>query len=111
MEAFDYQQLELPEIRAFPSHTARKLQELKPIGTVFSSSLLKFIVMKNFLMMLYGLMLSAAAIAQNGGAKIDVNVNKDAPGNIPWLWIIGGVVLVVLLVSLLGRSEKVVVKD
>lgn len=69
--------------------------------------------MKNLLAILYCAFTSAAVMAQSGsgGAQVDVNVTKDG-GNIPWLWIIGGVLVVVLLVALLGRSgDKVVVKE
>lgn len=43
-----------------------------------------------------------------GSGKTDVNVdiNKGASGGgFPWLWVIGAVVFIVLLVALLGGSR------
>lgn len=61
------------------------------------------------------------AMAQNGdGADLNVHVTKDSgPGGFPWLWVIGAIVLIVLLVALLGGrggtdrviEKKTVIRD
>lgn len=53
-------------------------------------------------------LLSIVSFAQEKGAEIDVNINKDHGGSnwyaSPWVWIIGGAVFVLLLVALLRGS-------
>ena len=60
---------------------------------------------------------SVMAMAQNGGGGADINVDVtksgDAGSSIPWLWIIGGIVFIVLLIALLGGrggTDRVVEK-
>jgi Ca2+-binding RTX toxin-like protein len=59
---------------------------------------------------------SAMAIAQEGAGttNVDVNLKTDsAAGGFPWLWVVGGIVFVLLLVALLsgGRgSDRIVEK-
>lgn len=60
-------------------------------------------------------MLSVTAFAQNGGgADVSVDVTKtSSETSIPWTWIVGGViVLIVILALLLGRggSDRVIEK-
>lgn len=53
--------------------------------------------------------ISIACLAQEGGAEIDVNVNKDG-GNWysqPWVWIVGVAVFILLLVALLRGNRRV----
>ena len=59
--------------------------------------------------------LNAAAFAQNGGGSdVSVDVTKTtSESSIPWTWIVGGViVLIVILALLLGRggSDRIVEK-
>lgn len=64
---------------------------------------------------------SFMTMAQNGGgADINVDINKsgDSAGGFPWLWVIGAIVFIVLLVALLsGRGtdrvieKKTVIRD
>lgn len=71
--------------------------------------------------MLMCALLNVVVFAQNGGggADLDVKVTENSGGgNIPWTWIIGGIVLLVLLIALLsgrGRDrvveKRTVVKD
>ncbi len=59
--------------------------------------------MKRILFMLLFAFTSAVVFAQNGGggADLDVNITKSGGGsNIPWLWIVGGIVLLILIVAL-----------
>jgi hypothetical protein len=54
-------------------------------------------------------MLSLAVWAQEGGADVDVDVNKggEAAGTgIPWMWIIGAIVLILLIVALSGGGRR-----
>lgn len=78
--------------------------------------------MKRILMMAVAALFSFAVFAQDGGAtNVDVNLGSDGGGaGFPWLWVIGGLVFVILLVALLsGRSggtdrvveKRTVVKD
>lgn len=55
-----------------------------------------------------GLLFSVALFAQEGGADIDVDINKDSGGTWyaqPWVWIIGGAVFILLLVALLRGNR------
>lgn len=78
--------------------------------------------MKRIYFLLLTAFASLAAFAQDGGStKVDVNLGGESgASNIPWLWIIGGLVFVILLVALLnnrggGRDriveKKTVIKD
>lgn len=45
--------------------------------------------------------ISALTFAQEGGAKIDVNVTKDSAWyTSPWVWVVGAAVFILLLVAL-----------
>ena len=72
--------------------------------------------MKRIYFLLLFALYSVMAIAQegSGGADLNVNVTKTTEGgsSIPWLWIIGGIVVLVLLVALLrgGGTDRVVEK-
>lgn len=56
---------------------------------------------------------SAMALAQEGGTtKVDVNLKTDGgAAGFPWLWVVGGIVFILLLVALLsgGRGRDTVV--
>lgn len=57
----------------------------------------------------------AMAIAQEGGTtNVDVNLKTDGgAAGFPWLWVVGGIVFVLLLVALLsgGRgSDRIIEK-
>jgi hypothetical protein len=53
---------------------------------------------------------SVLAFAQdNGGAKLDVNVNTDGGGawySSPWVWVVGAAVFILLLVALTRGGRK-----
>jgi hypothetical protein len=73
--------------------------------------------MKQFILLLMFAFTSAVVFAQNGGngGSLDVNITKnDGGGSFPWLWVIGGLVFVVLLVALLsggrGGRDRIVEK-
>lgn len=65
------------------------------------------------------MIVSLMGFAQESTTKVDVNLDKGA-SSFPWLWVVGGLVFVVLLVALLsgnrgGRDtvieRKTVVRD
>lgn len=54
--------------------------------------------------------LSIVVLAQEKGADIDVDINKDSGGNWyaqPWVWIVGVAVFILLLVALLRGNKRV----
>jgi hypothetical protein len=59
---------------------------------------------------------SAMAMAQDGGTtNVDVNLKSDTgAGGFPWVWVIGGIVFLILLVALLnsgrGGTDRVIEK-
>ena len=59
---------------------------------------------------------SAMAIAQEGGTtNVDVNLKSDTgAAGFPWVWVIGGIVFLILLVALLnsgrGGTDRVIEK-
>lgn len=78
--------------------------------------------MKRMYFLLLSAFMSVMAIAQNsdGGADLNVNVTKSSDaGGFPWLWVIGAIVVIVLLIALLGGrggtdrviEKKTVVRD
>ena len=65
--------------------------------------------MKKIYLALWMAMFNLAAWAQEGGADVDVDVNKGgeaATGGIPWMWIIGAIVLILLIVALSGGGRR-----
>lgn len=69
--------------------------------------------MKRIYFLLLAAFCSVMAFAQEATTtNVDVNLKGDGGGGFPWLWVVGGLVFVVLLVSLLsGRgSDRVVHK-
>lgn len=70
--------------------------------------------MKKINLALTMLFLNVMAFAQEKvGADINVDVNKgaEATGGMPWMWIVGALVLIVLLFALLGGrggSDRIV---
>ncbi len=71
--------------------------------------------MKRIYLLLVCAFTSILAMAQNGGgADINVDINKasDSAGGFPWLWVVGALVFIVLLVALLGGrgTDRVVEK-
>jgi uncharacterized protein YdeI (BOF family) len=65
--------------------------------------------MKKVSLLALSALMSVIAFAQNeGGAKIDVNVNKNN-GNwyaSPWIWIVGAAVFILLLVALTRGRDR-----
>jgi hypothetical protein len=54
-------------------------------------------------------LMSVMAWAQEGGAKVDINVNKNNDNwyASPWVWIVGAAVFILLLVALTrGRGDR-----
>ena len=72
--------------------------------------------MKRFYFLLLSAFFSVMAMAQSGdGAdiKVDVTETDSTAGGFPWLWVIGAIVIIVLLVALLGGrggTDRVVEK-
>lgn len=59
--------------------------------------------MKKIYSALFAAFLSVLAFAQDGGgAKIDVDINKDSAAwyASPWVWVVGAAVFILLLVAL-----------
>ncbi|HEU4904181.1 MAG TPA: hypothetical protein VFT06_15350 [Flavisolibacter sp.] len=72
--------------------------------------------MKRIYFLLLSAFMSVMAFAQNGGADVNVDITKsgsNSASGFPWLWVIGGIVFIVLLVALLGNrggTDRVVEK-
>ena len=72
--------------------------------------------MKRISFLLMSAFVSVMAMAQNsGGADVNVDITKSSSsgGGFPWLWVIGGIVFILLLVALLGGrggTDRVVEK-
>ena len=71
--------------------------------------------MKRFYFLLICAFVSAMAMAQSGGTDVNVDINPSGgnSGGFPWLWIIGAIVFIVLLVALLGgrgRTDRIIEK-
>lgn len=60
--------------------------------------------MKSFYFLVLAAFVSVVTRAQSGGADVNVDIGSGGSnaGGFPWLWIIGGIVFVILLVALLG---------
>jgi hypothetical protein len=64
--------------------------------------------LKRLFIMISAFFITIVSVAQEGGADIDVDINKDSGGawyGQPWVWIVGGAVFILLLVALL-RGNK-----
>lgn len=63
--------------------------------------------MKRFYLALVAAMFSVMAFAQEGAADINVDVEKSGgAASFPWLWIVGGIVFIILLIALLGGGSR-----
>lgn len=65
--------------------------------------------MKKIYLALWMALLNVAAWAQEGGADVNVDINKGgeaATGGVPWMWIIGAIVLILLIVALSSGSRR-----
>jgi hypothetical protein len=65
--------------------------------------------MKKIYFALMTLVFSVMLWAQEGGADVNVDVNKGgeaAAGGIPWVWIIGAIVVILLIVALSGGGRR-----
>lgn len=63
--------------------------------------------------MLAALSYAATYAQSNGSTDVDVNLKGDGGGSSYWLWIIGAIIFILLLVALLrgrGSSNRVVEK-
>lgn len=60
--------------------------------------------MKRIYFLIMSAFFSVMTMAQEGGgADLDVNITKTTDtASFPWLWVVGGIVLLVLLIALLG---------
>lgn len=77
--------------------------------------------MKRFYFLIMFVFASMMAIAQSGsGADVNIDITKSGGGSsFPWLWIVGAIVFIVLLVALLGNrggrdrvvEKKTVIKE
>lgn len=71
-------------------------------------------IIKNYLaqvtVMILSLFVSAVSFAQDKGADINVDINKDGGSTwytSPWVWIVGAAIFILLLVALLrGNSSR-----
>lgn len=73
----------------------------------------KITFMKQLMIMLLCALTSAAVYAQEKSAELDVNINKsDGGASFPWLWIVGAILFVVILVALLsgGGRDRIIEK-
>lgn len=73
---------------------------------------MKIPFMKRIYFLILSAFVSVMVMAQEGGTtNVDVNLKGDNAAGFPWLWVIGGIVLVLLLVALLsgGRGTDRVV--
>ena len=62
-----------------------------------------------YITLFLSLLLSLATIAQEKGAEIDVNINKNSGGGWytqPWVWIVGAALFILLLVALLRGNNS-----
>jgi hypothetical protein len=62
-----------------------------------------------FTAMLVSLLLSIAALAQDKGTDVNVDINKNSGGNWyaqPWVWIVGAAIFILLLVALLRNNSS-----
>lgn len=70
--------------------------------------------MKRISFLLLSAFVSAMAMAQNSGSSVNVDITKSNGSStaFPWLWVIGGIVFIVLLVALLGSggTDRVIEK-
>ena len=72
--------------------------------------------MKRIYLLILTAFVGAMAMAQEGGGTTNVDVNLKTDGGaagFPWLWVVGGVVFILLLVALLsGRrgSDRIIEK-
>lgn len=65
--------------------------------------------MKKIYLALYAALFNVVAWAQEGGADVNVDIDKGgeaATGGVPWMWIIGAIVLILLIVALSGGSRR-----
>ncbi len=80
--------------------------------------------MKRIYFLIMTAFLSVLAMAQegSGGADLNVNITKsgdNAAAGFPWLWVVGGIVFIILLIALLGGrggtdrvvEKKTVIRD
>ena len=61
--------------------------------------------MKRISFLILSAFLSAVAIAQSGGhtdVNVDITKSGSGGGSFPWLWVVGAIVFIILLVALLG---------
>ena len=70
--------------------------------------------MKRIYFLILSAFFSVIAMAQDGGVSttnVDVDLKGDGAAGFPWLWVVGGIVFVLLLVALLsgGRGRDRVV--
>jgi hypothetical protein len=63
--------------------------------------------MKKFSSLLLLVLMNTLVFAQEGDAKVNVDITKDTTtaAGFPWLWVIIGLVVLILLVVLLGGSR------
>lgn len=72
--------------------------------------------MKRIYFLIVCALVSAMAMAQSGsGADVNVDITSSGAGGggFPWLWVIGAIVFIILLVALLGRrggTDRVIEK-
>lgn len=69
--------------------------------------------MKRIYFSVLSLFFTALAMAQNSDVSADIHKGSSS-GGFPWLWVVGGLLFIILLVALLsggrGGSDRVVEK-
>lgn len=64
--------------------------------------------MKRIQFMLAAMLVSIMAIAQEGGAdlKVDVTESTSSAGSFPWMWVIIGAIVLILLIVILSSGSR-----
>ena len=86
-----------------------KLQTIVATGLYFNDNV-KLVVMKRMCLTIIAAFTGMLALAQEKGADIDVNINKDGGGSSFWgspvMWIVGAAVFIILLVAVSRGSSR-----
>lgn len=61
--------------------------------------------MKRIMLCISAMIVSLMTFAQESTTKVDVNLDKGA-STFPWLWVVGGLVFLVLLIALLNGGSR-----
>jgi len=77
---------------------------------IFSMSIANSIMKKISLLMMAAFASAIVWAQDNGGGKLDVNINTNSGGDgfwgSPWVWVVGAAVFILLLVALTRGSGR-----